>query len=159
MSQQSGTGGGSDVDIHFSMSTWESGTCNNSNSFGAGADEVLLHELVHALRAMRGRWDPVPTTIRSYDNQEEFFAILITNIYMSEKQPDVYLFRSGHRDFSPLDPFQADSEGFLRQPDNLRLVDRLCGQEAPLCQRIRYVTRPTFNPIRELLENRSRYRP
>jgi hypothetical protein len=48
------------------------------------ADEVLLHELVHAARYMRGLLMKIPMT-GGYENQEEFLAQLIENIYRSDK--------------------------------------------------------------------------
>ena len=47
-------------------------------------DEVLLHELVHAARYMRGLLMKIPMS-GGYENQEEFLAQLIENIYRSEK--------------------------------------------------------------------------
>lgn len=46
--------------------------------------EMLLHELVHALREMSGRENTLPMG-RGFDTREEFFAILVTNIYSSER--------------------------------------------------------------------------
>jgi hypothetical protein len=62
-------------------------------------DYQLLHELVHAVREMRGQLQMVPTVNKEWDNQEEFFAILIANIYLSETGKR-YLGAS-HHDFSP----------------------------------------------------------
>ena len=46
-------------------------------------EDILLHELVHALRIMRGIfvWK---TMAHKYDKVEEFYAILLANIYASE---------------------------------------------------------------------------
>jgi hypothetical protein len=41
-----------------------------------GPDEVLFHELVHAARIVGGDAGPL--------NEEEFFSVVITNIYISE---------------------------------------------------------------------------
>jgi hypothetical protein len=94
-------------------------------------DEVLLHELVHALRQGLGQEDnatlppprsdmglggitelegnpstpwPAPTTITQvYNNIEEFVAILITNIYRSENRRDGLV-----RDHLAPQPLQGD---------------------------------------------------
>jgi hypothetical protein len=53
------------------------------------ADEVLLHELVHAMRTFRGVTDlkTLPANKnQDYDNIDEFCAVVITNIYRSENR-------------------------------------------------------------------------
>jgi Effector protein len=79
-----GTGEGSDVHIYFSPETQGKSGCGGG-VYGSLSDEVLLHEMVHALRQMQGRNNPVPTegSVREYDNEEEFLAIVVTNVYMS----------------------------------------------------------------------------
>jgi len=59
------------------------------NGSGISPDEALLHELVHCLRRMRTWSCPSNYLDNSsvsdgFDNVEEFYAILITNIYSSE---------------------------------------------------------------------------
>jgi hypothetical protein len=103
-----GVGGGSDVIITFNSQDFESPS--SSKSLDA-ADEVLLHELVHAVRQVKGFEDNAPLVApieilrrgegaetaqrlgttspphkytQIYHNIEEFCAILITNIYRSE---------------------------------------------------------------------------
>ena len=50
-------------------------------------DEVLFHELVHAARYLGGDFKKTPIPkMPEYDNEEEYFAVLITNIYISEKR-------------------------------------------------------------------------
>ena len=55
-----------------------------AGSGNQSADEVLLHELVHAARCMRGLLMMRPMN-GGYGNQEEFLAQVIENIYRSEK--------------------------------------------------------------------------
>jgi hypothetical protein len=109
-----GVGGGSNSTIYFNPQDWDSAD-STPVTFKA-VDEVLLHELVHALRQTLGQEDnarlppprsdmglggatelegnpttpwPAPTTITQvYNNVEEFVAILITNIYRSENRRD-----------------------------------------------------------------------
>jgi hypothetical protein len=84
-------GTGSNCDIHF--------TPGRPHEVGPGAkpDEVLLHELVHASRDMRGvRFKG--SMNGDFDNEEEFIAILIDNIYLSEKgQTDIRANHKGHK--------------------------------------------------------------
>jgi hypothetical protein len=49
-----------------------------------GPDEVLLHELVHATRKIRGVLYRMSVS-GGYGNQEEFLATLVANMYRSEK--------------------------------------------------------------------------
>jgi Effector protein len=78
-------------------------------------DEVLFHELVHASREMRGVFFRMPVN-KGYDDLEEYIAIILCNIYLSEKGQET--FRGNHRSrtFSP-DYFMslrgADANNFL----------------------------------------------
>src|SRR5947208_506298 len=79
-----GTGGGSSVHVHFSPDVTFTGTA------GSAGDEILFHEMCHSIRQMQGEFEARPTgdIDRGYDNVEEFFAVLISNIYASEKDPN-----------------------------------------------------------------------
>lgn len=99
-----GTGTGSDVRIRYSPGLYKDEDAfewdiNARAGFfgrqfdlyglmppGPGDDpaEVLLHELVHAVRAMSGRENCLPMD-QGFDTREEFFAVLVTNIYSSER--------------------------------------------------------------------------
>ncbi|MEW5974996.1 MAG: hypothetical protein AB1898_04210 [Acidobacteriota bacterium] len=97
-----GTGRGSNVVIRYSPKTWGDDrlpawdpTARNNWAAATGvmpplpgeeSGEVLLHEMVHALRQMSGRETGLPMR-RGFDTQEEFFAVLITNVYTSERGP------------------------------------------------------------------------
>jgi hypothetical protein len=110
-------GGGSDVLVYFTPSEWGGG---ESACSGPGtswpADQVLFHELVHALRDMQGLSNPVPTANTSYLNEEEFLAIVVEGVYVSAKGGTK--FRANHSDdsvlWSPLDT----SKGFVDYKDN-----------------------------------------
>ncbi len=104
----SGTGKGSDVTIHFSPDLWgpfRSGRSTTSASPPAGPgtkpDEVFMHELVHACRDMRGVRYRLGVN-RHYDNAEEYLAIVITNIYLSEKYNGKTDLRADHLGHTPL---------------------------------------------------------
>jgi hypothetical protein len=58
------------------------------------ADDVLLHELWHAARAMQGL-SRLELTGDEYDDLEEFFAVLVSNVYLSETGRNHRL-RAGH---------------------------------------------------------------
>ena len=88
----SGSGAGSDSVIDYSATMWtEYGPARLSGTRGPGfePDEVLIHELVHAAREMRGVEYLLPVT-GGYDTQEEFLGVVVTNIYLSEKGQTVF---------------------------------------------------------------------
>jgi hypothetical protein len=74
---------GSDVTIWYDPGTWNSADAKIGVDPGSHykPDDVLFHEMVHALRMMRGMWDP--SAIVNWDNREELFAVMLTNIYLS----------------------------------------------------------------------------
>jgi hypothetical protein len=88
-----GTGQGSLADVAFTSSMWGPRGTKNLTGPGSLPDEVLLHELVHAARQMKGIVDSSAVDSR-YDNEEEFVAIVVCNVYLSEKKQTQ--FRASH---------------------------------------------------------------
>jgi hypothetical protein len=86
-----GTGRGSDALINFTA-----GKFKKSHDPGSRPDEILFHEMVHASRGMRGQLDLVPVDA-GYDQEEDYLAIVLTNIYMSDK--GLTSFRGNHGEF------------------------------------------------------------
>ena len=155
-----GTGRGSDSAIHYSDDMWlASGCCSAAPGGGAGAqpDEVLFHEMLHSLREMQGKLNAVPTigTARDYENEEEFFAVVLTNIYMSSKGS--MQLRASHQGFAPLPAALSTSAGFLSDFHNRRILRDQSTQEPGLFTRLQNVAAP-FNPIREYMLNKECYR-
>src|SRR5262249_51474637 len=82
-----GTGKGSNVELHYNPERKDaapncprdgstvSGPCKLLIGADHDKDDQLLHELVHAMREMRGELTQIPTENKEWDNQEEFFAI------------------------------------------------------------------------------------
>jgi hypothetical protein len=173
-----GTGRGSDATVFFTPSTFSEYAPGTKGLFGEANDDLLLHELIHALRMMQGKDNPVPTEDKHYDNQEEWLAILITNIYMSEKAD--WPLRAHHHDYSEM---RVSSRGFLADIKNLHMMSVMAGEMASLfgsiaaraiAQPQRPPTDPTaaalfasmpnasvpvreFNPIRLFRDNRREY--
>jgi hypothetical protein len=108
-------------------------------------DEILLHEMVHALRDMQGVSNPVPTTMR-YKNEEEFLAVVITNVYMSKKKGNKLL-RPDYLHYGPLPDHLNTSDGFLKDDENKRLLAFYSTQWQPVFGRLGDVDTP-FNPFR-----------
>jgi hypothetical protein len=168
-----GTGAGSDSEVHFTPqetvpicgSGVVASACRLRGQAEHNPDETLLHELVHSLRELLGQFYRYPTVVSDYDNEEEFFAILLVNIYISEKGGKVL--RASHRGaFGALSPDLAGSEKFLGKDDpvitvekfeNRRLIKKLADQNYDICSTIAAHVTTDFNPIGEYMINGSRY--
>jgi hypothetical protein len=114
---------------------------------GSHAVEILLHELVHALRAMRGEELPRPLTSAPfstrYANLKEFVAITVTNVYASQK--GWYLRRS--HDWSKNSPPLSHNEvrNFFKEHETLFEMLSPCPGFLPSLTRIT----ANFNPFRD----------
>jgi hypothetical protein len=91
---------------------------------GSYVDEVLFHEIVHALRIMVGVSHIEEPVTAHYDNLEEYAAIVVSNIYLSEKRSK--WFRADHSGFTTL----PRADDFLKNVQHVnlspgRLLDRL----------------------------------
>jgi hypothetical protein len=171
-------GSGSDVLIPFD-SDQSVPACmdapGNKPRIGDDDDMVLVHELIHALREMDGALNPIPFNrmpCQMYVDEEEFYAILVQNIYISERCGFGAKLIMDHEQHKPLSEAKilleriagfptfdwATSVGFLKgNKDNLRLVARFCNQEEPdLSHQIEGVDVP-FNPVREYRMNKAKY--
>lgn len=88
-----GTGRGSDVRIEFTPALYlaPNAPIPVSASYPRYGDCVLLHELVHAARMMWGvvqtlRFEPArDERVWGFRNSEEYYAVLIENMYRSER--------------------------------------------------------------------------
>lgn len=90
-----GTGKGANIRLYYHPGSWTAARQNRAVDVAAGIDtladnfqpdDVLFHELVHAYRAMLGIFEAVPTG-DTWSATEEFFAIVLSNIYVSETRP------------------------------------------------------------------------
>jgi hypothetical protein len=157
-----GTGQGTPAYIEFTPSMW--GPRGSERAIGPGSlpDEVLLHEMVHSGRQMNA----VQTSRRvtaDYLNEEEFVAIVVSNIHMSEKKQTV--FRATHA-FADLEvPFVKLAMVFdvLPQPDRFldnpqhmspppaQLLETVRTRQPNLWKAIKDIgpSKAKFNPIRE----------
>jgi hypothetical protein len=145
-----GTGKGSSSHIEFDPNAED-------------AEKTIVHELLHSLREMRGQLNQVPTeaVLDQYENEEEFYAMLIGNIYLSEiGRTDL---RASHIVYQELEESQKTSAGFLANTPYgkacRRLVYKFTVDEADVSDMVKnHVLMATkFNPIREFLTNTSKY--
>jgi hypothetical protein len=147
---------GASTDIHYDKARWCTGSrCAPKPGEAAdGPGETLLHEMLHGLRIMAGQGgNPLPIGLQ-YDNMEEFYAILITNIYMSERGRK--RLRKNHHTDSPLDPDASTSEGFLLIKEHVQWLKWLVDRSAVLLRRVADINAP-FNPIRAYLADPTKY--
>lgn len=146
--------------VRFTPANWPDGSANakrrdsDKAKLGIGVsyagpgstpDEMLLHELVHALRIIAGllRSNRKVPFQKQYDDMEEFFAILIVNIYRSEcKRPNR---RAGHDGYFWFK--SADPKAFLNEGMNRMHVRQLRFQHPSLFNRLNDLD-VGFNPLR-----------
>ena len=146
-----GTGEGSDGEIEFHP--WpvtpdvlpDQSSCRSQTPFEGSLDEDLLHELLHVLRYMLGVRNARKVPFQPlYDTMEEFFAIVITNIYRSECG------REGIRQHHHEAPASCiTDEGFLKVGLNREHLRKLRRQQPDLFADLHTVKAP-FNPIRQM---------
>jgi hypothetical protein len=155
------------------------------NRVGFSGDEIIFHEMVHALREM-SRLMLSNYLGSSYDDIEEFIAILVANIYISEKNdadpgPDEFLradHRLGHalddkvreRDTQSISVGSKDPSGeflglsidetgprgkVLSTGKNRDWVAKLIAQQPDFCRDLADID-CTFNPVRRLMQELKR---
>jgi hypothetical protein len=151
-----GTGGGTDATVRFTPGVWAetTGQCRQPGSKfhgpGSAPDAVLFHELVHAYRIMTGTQLKSTLTVDGYANQphEEFVAILLTNVFLSDQTKGGDLRSFEHAAYGVL----ADPKGFMGRKGNAALVRSFCGDLVvkPFLTDLSSVG-CDFNPIRDVL--------
>lgn len=115
-------------------------------------DEDLIHELVHAARILGGdlKATKLKGTMEKWDTEEEFFAVVVTNIYSSEMKRDFRHFRKSHElAWTPeMTAEEVEPWMFLFESDNYRLVEKFCNQHPTVAPLIASA-QAEFNPIRD----------
>lgn len=149
-----GTGGGADDIIHYTPQMWEPEGQPRIQGPGTRADELLFHELVHSTRNMRGLTCQKPMN-GDYDDTEEYIAVAVTNIYLSEKGRAL---RGSHKWGSEL--AKPDAQRWYRDnPQKLNvhpqaLVERFKEQQSSFYSALAKIpaSKAWFNPVREHFE-------
>lgn len=142
-----GTGKGSDVIISFSPEN-----IKEKKTYDRRPDIVLFHELVHALRMFQGLRNPIPTEDIRWMNEEEWLAVVLTNVYMSAGGST--RLRGGYGGYDRrLEAPEDTSSGFLTN-EHLKLLDKLFPFWGPVFTDVGFVIVAPFNPIREYLRLR-----
>ncbi|MFN8178026.1 MAG: M91 family zinc metallopeptidase [bacterium] len=113
-------------------------------------DEILFHELVHVLRAVSGVFakKPLQPGLYRYTNTEEFFAVVITNVYVSDPTNRIKTgLRGEHRGFRGLDPAYGEPFAFFGASTQVfDLVKQFVGENHGFSTMVAN-TKAKFNPI------------
>jgi hypothetical protein len=142
------------INMNFSARTFtEINRCYNhqaQDNRGALRDEILHHELVHAFRqhSVGLQQNPMNTNMAHYTDNEEFIAVLATNIYIADKTNKIKTgLRAGHAGFKALSPALSNSFTFYAESSMIfPLIDGFC-KGNPGYTRMLAKIDATFNPI------------
>ena len=118
--------------------------------------EILVHELVHALRRVSGHLHrhTVRNKLQPYTNTEEFIAILVTNIFISDVTNHHKTgLRANHQGHAPLDPELADSFRFFSLGTTaFNIIATFCAENGGFARMLSRVP-ARFNPIAAYYKN------
>ena len=115
---------------------------------GRARDEILLHELIHVYMGQRGlssaqqlRRRGVPNRVQEFDIVDDFFTVMLTNVYASERGRPA---RRAHSGFLPLN---RTAEQVRNDPAFRSFFDGLQAALPDLVRELEQIDTP-FNPWR-----------
>ncbi len=151
-----GKGGGADVLLEYSPEMFGPHGTGGLRGPGTNPDEALFHELIHAHRDTEGISMSLAVSGK-YFNLEEFVAVVITNIYLSEKKQS--RLRDNEKDFSILqqpDKFLDNVQHI--SPEPRALLDVFRWKQPQYFWRMAQIdpSIAAFNPIRQLYLEKTR---
>ena len=118
------------------------------SQFTPSEEEVLLHELVHGARIASLKLklgSSEHTGLAMYDSEEEFFAVLVENIFQSEVKSGHL--RSSHTGFMEMDKNLAGSLAFFQVSGNaFQKIEKFATQNPGLAKALAHIEVP-FNPL------------
>ena len=140
---------GSGATIWFDPDTWSGAAKSAADPANhMRPDDVLFHECVHVYRYMRGK--AVDKRIDFFENREEFYAVLLTNIYVADlKRPQDL--RGSHR--LPFDALGYQQQFAAPQTSEKLFYFQFTSEIDELCTTMPELTNPlcglpTWNPLR-----------
>lgn len=154
-----GTGVGSSSRIRYTPTDWYDPSRRMSGFVrvlpspalgtpGTHSDEVLCHELAHAIRHMRGVSQCIPAG-HGYTTFEEFCATQVANVYAScrVRPPRASYQEDWSREMMP-DPFGIPTTA---QRDERRWIERMRDQQPGFCYALSLIPASIalYNPFRE----------
>jgi Effector protein len=138
---------GDDVFVELSPEAYVKGSPSRPSGPGMDPDEVLFHELVHATRQLAGVVYFMPVD-KNYDNEEEYLTIVLSNIYIRNKNKGAPL-RADHDSGIFLDP-----DHFLDNVQRVNLAPRMLLERFRLQQLLFFndlakidLSVASFNPV------------
>ena len=138
---------GDDVFVELSPEAFVKGSRSRPPVPGMDPDEVLFHELVHATRQLAGVVYFMPVD-KNYDNEEEYLAVMLSNIYIRNKNKGAPL-RADHGNEIFLDP-----DHFLDNVQRVNLAPRMLLERFRLQQLLFFndlakidLSVASFNPV------------
>jgi hypothetical protein len=150
-----GLGTGGNVYLYYHPASWTAHDQTKAVDVAAGVDslanlvqpdDVLFHELVHVYRAMMGIFEWVRTG-DSWDTTEEFFAVVLTNIYVSETRENATM-RGDHssefRSQQEVHDSETDEE-FLQSSAHRGWVSQMLEENE-----MRALTSPLSDPVKKI---------
>lgn len=154
-----GEGSGSYAEIRYSVREVRAFNrlCLRAGNHGKRAsflpDEILFHELVHCLRFMSGHDNKNATggALRGYGNQEEFYGVVLTNVYSSEWGRPL---RANHS-LSATATTQSATE-LLANEEAQDLLVLFCDQHRQLTNELAALHAP-FNPFALIYSDPKKY--
>jgi hypothetical protein len=117
---------------------------------GMAVDEVLLHEMVHAVNALGPGMNlhKPKGKMAVYDTYDDFYAIMATNIYESEKGKSPSSLRDTHAlTVQGMQDWEAISEIFLFMDGHFQWVKKFCEQNNHFAHMLAR-SQARFNPLR-----------
>jgi Effector protein len=134
--------------INFTPGIWEIGSFCFKSGPGGTTDEILMHEMLHTYRRVNGTFigKAFSKTEKDFDTVEEIFAIVLTNIYISEKGKP--LLRKDHQGFNVLPQQWTTSDGIMRDHDYNEWISKFWNTDNALASKLSHSTAP-FNPFRD----------
>ncbi|BDC49909.1 hypothetical protein F183_A22250 [Bryobacterales bacterium F-183] len=137
-----GTGQGSDCVLKINPWNYHNmgGKCPNEP--GRGGDEILLHELVHALSSLSGKLTLTSNSPNGFTNLEEFTAITVANVFSSQTNRAL---RADHGGFDRLSPKLSDSQSFYSKYSVY--MQQICANHRGLAFQLAQLKSIHFNPF------------
>jgi hypothetical protein len=145
-------------EVHFWPKAYtKGGACSHyledhkDQTGGILSDEALFHEFVHAFRMLSGKATIAPIRqggLLNYQDEEEFIAILVTNIYIADPSNKSHSnLRRNHVHHKALQSDLAESFTFFSSSvSTYRLVEKFCKENPAFTKNLAEV-KAWFNPI------------